>query len=280
LSGFTVLWSFDQNIDKDGLWPSLRHLVLGPRLRYSVSAAFAPWNARFLPPLNSNLQSIELLGHNPDIVHNVLFTSESQDPAAAPAHGWGPPADEEQTVHLPNLEIFRCIAGVLNPRLLQHVLEPAAKSGTLKVLELAASFAGPATMTGPANTVIRSDLVPARDLDFAMSDNIHTLGLHDFNFHHDPTSRFGATSQFDGQPFLDWLECFPKLHTVAVYPGEWEGVASFIMKLIIHPRVKVIHQEYLRGVAWDEALRLAKKHGVELHHSPDHMPSRLSVIEN
>ena len=77
LSGFSVLWSFDHdpNLNKTGLWPSLRHLVLGPRLRYSVSAAFAPWNSRFLPPLTSNIQSIELLGPNSDIVHNVLFTT-------------------------------------------------------------------------------------------------------------------------------------------------------------------------------------------------------------
>ncbi|KAK4122508.1 hypothetical protein N657DRAFT_622045 [Parathielavia appendiculata] len=282
LDGFSVLWSFhhDPAFSKDRLWPSLRHLVLGPRLRYSVSAAFAPWNSRFLPPLTSELRSIELLGHNPDVVHNILFTTDSQISAAAPAHGWGPPADKQQTLNLPNLEVFRCIAGVLNPRLLQQVLGPAAQAGKLKVLELAASSAGPAAMTGPANTVNRSDLVPARDLDFAMSDNLHTLGLHDFNFHHDPTSRFGATSQFDGQPFIDWLECFPKLHTVAVYPGEWDGVAAFIQKLIVHPRVKVIHQEYLRGVAWDEALKLARKHGVELHHSPDHMPSRLAMIDD
>ncbi|KAK4104314.1 hypothetical protein N658DRAFT_493816 [Parathielavia hyrcaniae] len=282
LSGFSVLWSSqhdDPAPDKAGLWPSLRHLVLGPRLEYSASAGAALFTSRILPPLTSELRSVELLGHSPEIAHNVLFTVES--PAATAADFWDAPAHAQQTthLHLPNLEVFRCIAGVVNARLLRAVLEPAAAAGNLQVLELG----GAATMMmgpdGSTTTMRGDDLVPARDLAFAASDALHTLGLHDFNFYHDPTSRFGASSRFDGQPFLDWLECFPRLHTVGVYPGEWSGVAAFVEKLIVHPRVRVVHQECLRGVAWDEALRLARKHGVALLHSPGHMSSGVLLHE-
>jgi hypothetical protein len=280
LDGFMASWrqNHPPTIEKDGLWPSLRKLVLGSNLRYALNAAFAPWNARFLPPLSSNMRSIELLGTSPDIAHNVLFATTSNIPIA---NGWAPPLDDYITPDFPNLEVFRCISGVLHPRLLQRLLAPSVAAGKLQVLDLAVTTSsGFPPLTPSSNIHLRSDFIPARDLRFASCENLHTLGLHDFNFFDDPTSRFGATNEFNGEPFIEWLDCFPKLDTVSVYPGLWDGVAPFIMKLILHPKVKVIHQDYLRGVHWDEAQKLARQHGVVLHHTPNHMPVGWPLVED
>ncbi len=284
LDGFSVCWFISVNpilpplLVKEEGWRSLRKLVLGPNLCYATPRGVAPWKIRLLPPLPSGLQSLEILGSDPEIVHNLFFVADGQaDPNPAPG-GWGPPWQELPDQNLSNLEVFRCLPSMPDPRLWKHVLRPAVQSGALKVLELAISaYSGFDMLPRPVtNEWTHADLVPATDLAFAHSDNLHTLALHDFNFDHE-VSRFGG-SRFNGQPFLDWLECFPKLHTVGVYPGDWEAVPAFIMKLILHPRVKVIHQDNLRGANWDEARELAKKHGVELHHSSRHMPAGWPMI--
>lgn len=283
LDGFMTSWALDRpsTPDKNNCWQSLTHLVLGPNLRYSLNAAFAPWNSRFLPPLASTLRSIEILGVMPDVAHNVLFATDSDGLAPGQTSGWGPPQVESLRPNLPTLEVFRYIAGLAHPTVLRDLLETAATNGNLKVLELGATTATgfPLPPASPAPAVaVAADFQPLRDYHFAMSENLHTLGLHDFNFHRDQNSRFGTSSQFDGQPFLDWIELFPHLHTVGVYPGQWEGVAPFIMRLIMHPRVKVIHQEYLKGGAWIEAQQLAEKHDTTLLHTPKHMPAGWPMI--
>lgn len=275
LSGFTMQWLREPTPDhaalrKNGLWPSLNKLRLGPN-----APPLSSWRSRALPPLTSNMRSIELIGANPDLAHNVLFAQDwpsmhMPDPL---------PVEPEP---FPNLEVFRCMSGLLQHDGLERILGPAARSGTLKVLELAAQ----PCMTYPplpplTHLPVQTTFDPAKDLAFVASANLHTLALHDFNFFHDPTNALGTCSAFDGQPFIDWLDCFPSLHTVAVYPGQWEGVDDFIMKLIVHPRVKVLYQENLRGVAWDAAVKLAAKHGVQLHHrSPMTMTVGWPMIED
>lgn len=269
LDGVKASWHIGSNSDpaEFHLWPSLCKLKLGPRVQLHHNEAMYSGYGRFLPLFTSSLRSIEILSSHQDVAPIVLSnfllrSSPFMAPTAwTPEHGNPPP-------QLRNLEVFRCIPSV-STRILKPFLEPAASSGSLKVLELGAPLS--------LNDIPSQ---PTTEYSFALSDNIHTLGLHDFNFYHDPSSRFGTTSQFDGQPFLDWLECFPKLHTVAVYPGQWEGVASFIMKLIMHSKVKVIHQEYLKGVEWDEAKKLAKKHGVEMKHTPLRAPIEWQAIED
>jgi hypothetical protein len=252
------------------LWPSLCKLKLGPHVFFQVAAPHTDGYARFLPLLTNNLRSLEILSTRTRIAPAVLSNCMPQsDSSMGPANGTSNP--ENPHTHLLNIEVFRCLNPV-DTGTLQAFLEPAAKAGNLKVLELCAPKTSHTSPGNPFN--------PTADLAFALSDNLHTLGLHDFNFHHDPTSRFGTTSQFHGQPFLDWLECFPKLHTVAVYPGQWEGVASFVAKLILHPKVKVVHQDGLKGVEWYEATKLAEKHGVELRHTPARVPISWQAIED
>ncbi|KAL2175794.1 uncharacterized protein P884DRAFT_205071 [Thermothelomyces heterothallicus CBS 202.75] len=278
LDGFLAYWRRDEpRIEKDGQWLSLRKLVLGS-LRTPDDTTIDDWNTHFLPPLPSTMESIEMLNVSPEIAHNVMFTLKSSDPVT---NDWAPPHEEYEARHFPNLEVFRCISGVLHHALLQRVLEPSARAGKLKVLELAATSApGFYPRTPSAGSQLGSDFVPARDLRALASENLHTLGLHDFNFFDDTSNPHASIYAFCGDPFIDWLDCFPNLHTVAVYPGRWEGVAYFIAKLILHPKVKVIHQDYLRGVHWYEAQQLAKEHGVELRHTPNHLPVGWPMIED
>ena len=285
LDGFHVTWVTDlyPADNKHTYWRGLEVLVFGPRVRHVVEALEAPWNARLVPELPSTLRRIEILSPMPEMAHRVLF---ARDPyyLSRDENGqadWQEPLPGSLMPHLPNLEIFRCLAGMLDPAHLEAVIAPAIRSGSLKVLELSAS-SDPASvpLITMANPVLQDNFIPVRDFVCANSDSLQVLGLHNFNFHRDPASRFGASSTFDGRPFLDWLECFPSVNTVAVYPGEWEGVDMFIMRLITHPRIKVVYQRNLKGAAWDQALALAKRHGVKLIHKPDNSINEWPVIDD
>lgn len=226
---------------------------------------------RLFPPLSSNLRSLELLCKDEHTVDNFLLAVDHADNSAPPPNYHYP--------HLPNLQVFRCLTE-LDLHHLERILQPAAESGNLQVLELSFGVSFPGLSLG--------DFRPARDLAGVMSDNIHTLGLHDFNWapsddypgYDEDSGDLFSLGSFDGQPFLDWLACFPKLHTVAVYPGQYGGVNKFIRKLILHPQIKVIHQDTLYGVHWDEALKLAAEHGVRLHHTACHVPGGWPIIED
>ncbi|KXX73115.1 Protein DIA2 [Madurella mycetomatis] len=234
-------------------WPYLRKIVVG-RAVHCVQVQ-SPINDNVFPPLPSTMRSIEILSNDPTIANMALLT----------------PADRTMTDHQPNfplLEVFRCSASFPHHSL-QRILEPAAKAGNLRILELATEPVG-------RQAVIPQ---PAKDWAFIRPDNIHTLGLQNFNW--------GSVQQasmpgygFNGQPFIDWLECFPNLHTVAVYPGPYPNIEAFIMQLIQHPNVKAIHQDALRGVHWDEAVKMAKKLGVELHNIPRSTPSEWPMLED
>ncbi|KAH6844995.1 hypothetical protein B0I37DRAFT_173400 [Chaetomium sp. MPI-CAGE-AT-0009] len=278
LDGFQAAWlqAKPPPPDWDGLWSSLRQLTLGPGMRCFRQLGFTHWNPRFLPPFPASLQSLELLGTVPEVAYNALFTSPSPTPALSPAVVLNPALGDH---HLPNLEVFRCLYNILQPDHLERLLGPSVAAGKLKVLELTATLTRPPVPHGPFPP---ADFIPTRDLKFLNQSGLHTLGLHDFNFFHDPNSRFGASSGFDAQPFLDWLDCFPDLHTLGVYPcqGDWPGVADLITGLIARPGIKTIHQRSLRGVHWDKAQELAKKHGVELCHSRWHLPAGWKVFED
>ncbi len=282
LAGVSAFWSAVKEIptNKRLLWRSLTHLVVGPRVVYNRQAPYSPLNSRILPHLPSCMRSIEIHNTGEDIAFNVLSVDDLQVQPSTRDIGWAQSDHRLNDLHLPNLEVFRCLdTAMAHAGLLEPVLAPAAQSGVLKVLELAVTpFGSFDDYPSPSADNVTRSLQPEEML-FLQSPNLHTLGLHDFNFHNASTSRFGASNSFDGQPFLDWIECFPKLHTVAVYPAGWSGVALFIMKLILHPRIKVIYQDHLKGADWDEALALAKRHGVTLHRAPNYMPAGWTIAE-
>lgn len=268
LNGFSVIWTRQVHTLEElvaintGLWPHLRKIVLGPNLTAPPMDAVPPIRGRCFPLLADSLRFIEILCPNPLPAHNLLFAGvPSLDPLGMV--GDNPPPIEYP--NLPNLEAFRCRTTIA-PNLLQPLLEPAAQSGALEVLELAAQ----SYMGSPPDPWLRQLLQscditePAKEFAFAHSANIHTLGLHDFNW---KDNKEVLTPGFNGQPFLDWLDCFPKLHTVHVYPGRHEKVETFIMRVIDHPRVKVVHQDVLSGAARDVVLQFARTHKVKVHHT-------------
>ena len=276
LDGFQATWHLTKppTTDWNGLWPSLRKLTLGPNMRCVKPLDFPRWNPRFLPPLSTSLQCLEILGAGRDLAQNVLFTTNS------------PTAETDYTALLngnlidldrPNLEVFRCLANILRPNHLERILKPSASANKLQALELRATFThlAPASAGDPPG-----DFVPARDLSFLECSSLHTLGLHEFNFHEDPNSRYLAADVFNAEPFVEWLDSFPSLHTVGVYPGGWEAVGALITRLIARPGIKTIHQQFLKGVPWDAAQKLAKKHGVELCHTVGTMPAGWRLFDD
>lgn len=181
---------------------------------------------------------------------------------AGPSSVSSGPDDDERDESFPFIEVFRCHSTALTPERLQKMLSVSVRNNRLQVLDIAldtSSFV-PAT---PADR-----FTPKRDLAFLACDSLHTLGLHEFNFYSETTPHLLSLSRFDGQPFVEWLDLFPNVHTVAVYPGNWPEVAHFMAQLIICPQIKVIHQDVLTGVQWDAARALALKHGVQLYHTP------------
>ncbi|SPQ22220.1 818364c0-cff4-44bf-b55e-63408245de96 [Thermothielavioides terrestris] len=283
LDGFTIQWFAEDDDEllrlneddaaatcKDGLWPSLNTLVLGPGVVLSVNGVPPTWEeVGALPPLTSNMRSIEILSRDPAVAHNVLFAVDW-----VPRHN--NPDGPFPVTPMPNLEVFRCTTQLLTRGSLRQILEPAAKSGALKVLELAAE----PFLSFPDEEHQFVPFQPKVHLDYAVSPNLHTLGLRNFNCLRHPDDPWNPPGLFDGQPFIDWLDSFPSLHTVAVYPGLWAGVDEFIMKLIRHHRVQVIHQDLLRGVAWDQAVELAKWCEVQLNHTPHFMHAGWPLIED
>ncbi|KAL1842012.1 hypothetical protein VTJ49DRAFT_6178 [Mycothermus thermophilus] len=255
-------------------WPSLWRLVLGRSAAMPRFFPPRPISHLYLPLWASKLRSLELLTTD-EVLAYIALSSKPPDTLILPDENEIlPPSALAYEIrhhqHLTNLEVFRC-ASFLSPEILRRVLGPAATRGTLQVLELTASrFSSNSDFTSSMFGMDTSaDLNPVKDLPYLRPDKIHTLGLRSFNYHQDQSR---TSSAFDGQPFLDWIMRFPNLHTVAVYPGQWADVDILLAQVILHPGVKVIHQDSLTGVAWDKARQLAEQEGVDLRHSPGYMP--------
>lgn len=252
LIGFPYFVGVEMDPDKLRHWKSLRSLTIGTHRTHALP--LPPATVFATPFLRSTLQVLELFSNHPHVAEailrgvNVNLGSEHVG-SLSPALGYL--AEEFQS---PNLEVFRCRAPV-PPQVLHRVIGPALQRGSLKVLELAGG-----------------DLPPTDEYHFAASDHVHTLGMYNFNW-----GEIGRP--FDGNPFLDWLKLFPNVKTVTAYPGPHFNTGPFFMKLICHPGIEVVHQDQLRGVEWDEAKELARKHGVKLCHTPNHTPIGWPILD-
>ncbi|KAL2018009.1 hypothetical protein VTK56DRAFT_1389 [Thermocarpiscus australiensis] len=275
LDGFEVCWLMPDNqlpappLSKSDLWRRLRHLVMGS----SMSLGPASTLTRVLPPLPRTLRRIEILNDSP-IAPNVLSTA---DPPAGQIHPDIANAVPEHP-YLPDLEMFRCHSPV-EADILRHVLEPAVKAGSLKMLELAIEGSPQPDWLPPNDGTLP---MPARDYAFAACESVHTVGLQSFNWDPSGTYPYPLASTFHGDPFLDWLDCFPNLHTVYFYPGNhWPDIDLFILRrLLPHPRIRVLYQDALKGCSWDEAVRLAAEHGKRLLHRPHWAPIGWAILED
>ncbi|KAK3328322.1 hypothetical protein B0T19DRAFT_187122 [Cercophora scortea] len=240
-------------------WPALQSITIGAKTALAGARISNVALRRVLPPLPSSMRKIEIAGVDSPLAYNVLFTVNTYDESTVLAPGG---KESHTSPAFPNLEVFRCRSAI-PASLLREVVAPAAQSGTLKILELTAE---PGTglrydVPQPLDPAFAEVDNLAKDWAFAASPSVHTLGIHGFNWatHH---------LRFDGRPFVDFLgACFPNVETLKVYPGDYPETAALMLELVRRPGIKTIHQKTLRGVEWDEARRLAKLAGVQLHHT-------------
>ncbi|KAK0635317.1 hypothetical protein B0T17DRAFT_38050 [Bombardia bombarda] len=272
LDGLYIVWSPHLDWNQRKRWPALRSLYLGERMDGQSTWVHIDGGTgqRVGPiPLNSSMQSIEILYANDRFIEDILFVpqAERSSPQVFIINEMSPPSE---WIDYPNLEVFRCRTSI-RPSLLQRVIGSAAKNGTLRVLEVTATSNG--VLAFPHCVGDIRD--PADELAFAASEHVHTLGMYQFNW----AAADNHYSVFNGQPFLDLLNLFPNAETIAAYPGKHANTAPFLMKLIAHPQTKAVYQENLEGVEWDEACKLAKKNGVQLYHQPKFRPGGWPLVE-
>ncbi|KAK0745351.1 hypothetical protein B0T21DRAFT_345419 [Apiosordaria backusii] len=281
LNGFLLLWTPGQPSPKG--WPLLKHAAFGEAMGVSAHSPTTILLPRLFPPMTDRMEKIEILTPNPVVAHNYLFTvmegAEARHPLHSKEMGWE--FDDDALPKLPNLELFRSRCA-LDPDLLGRLLAvPAASEGSLALLELAIeqqyAIRHPATWCPVVP--YESIGVPEEAFGWVKSKRIQHLGLCFFNYNRF-TFQYGQ--RFDGQPFLNWLDNFPALNSVAVYPHyPGEGVMAFIGRLILHPKVKRIYQDSLRkGCEWNEASLLALQQGVYLHHCDFNLPYGASLFKN
>ncbi|KAK3370288.1 hypothetical protein B0H63DRAFT_486672 [Podospora didyma] len=288
MNGYDLRWNDPDQFpfagdQKAGQWQSLRSICFGEDMELSRGDPDIP-ASRCLPPLNKNMKAIEILCSDLVLIDNVLFTADSDSNSDdRPLH---PTLDGStfpfESLGLPHLELFRC-AGRIDPRLLRHVLMPACKNGTLQVLELTEREKPRASRRwnrtrNPWAPPSFDSVDPVVDLAFAFSDSVHTLGLSWFNW----AAEDNHYSAFDGQPFMAWLDHFPNVRTVTVHPGPCsrkEPVVAFILKLLTHANIKVLHQNVLIGTDWDAGQKIAKKRGILLDHTLRFETMRAPFVE-
>ncbi|KAK4679036.1 hypothetical protein QC764_200640 [Podospora pseudoanserina] len=281
LNGFQLEWTPGQPTPQG--WRQLKHASFGPAMGIEAHTQGTILLPRIFPPMTESMEKIEIMTMNPVIAHNYLFTVMDGAEARHPLHSqeMGLEFDEGKLPKLPNLELFRSRCAIDVGLLGRLLAVPAAREGSLRVLELAVEQRWAVRQRHLWCPVVglESIVVPAEAFVWMESEKIEHLGLYFFNY---AGFAFQYGQRFNGQPFLDWLDKFPALNSVSVYP-DWpgEGVMPFIGKLILHPRVKKIFQDSLRtGYEWDEACLLAVQRSVDLYHCDFNVPYGPSLFKN
>jgi len=161
---------------------------------------------------------------------------------------------------LKRLEFFRCLSAIELP-IVQEILRPSQESGTLQSVHLTGKLMEPFDELGATG---------AGNALFTDKSSITSLGLHDFGWQ----DAFSYHSTLTGRPFLEWVERFPNLTTVAAYPEHFEGAGSVVRALVAQGRFETVYQNCLIGVERDLVLEEARKHGTAVvHTATSYMPS-------
>lgn len=142
---------------------------------------------------------------------------------------------------------------------LVRVIEPSLKNGTLHSLDI---FFDP-------------DLYDPVIQDYKA--NIHMLSCSDIAM--PSIIEGGPRGQVDD--FLDWIDGFPNLTTLGVYPHKtedaWMVVAKVVNRLGDGSRLRRIYTNVLVGAYRDQVLGCAAKKGVEIIHA-DRMPEPVLLL--
>ena len=150
-----------------------------------------------------------------------------------------------------NLEYFRCSEGIDlgHITMLRDFLRPSVQNHKLRGLELKYLPHAAEVCT------------PLSALNFLCKEDIVDLGLTSFRFP-DPYFRGG-----ENQSSLEWLQTFPNLQTVAIYPYNTEG-RHYVVEGLVRVGIKTIYQDCLFGVERDRIMALAEENGVTIIHRP------------
>lgn len=135
-------------------------------------------------------------------------------------------------------------------------IQPSCANGTLRSLE------------------IIFDLRVTDRLDKVLNKQaIHTLGCHEIDA---PSANDDLNLTGNSDAFLDWLDTFPNLHTVGVFPDKGGEKAWIVIAKLLRRRhkIKTIYTDVLYGVYRDELLARARSDGIEIfdwYRLPEHV---------
>lgn len=138
-------------------------------------------------------------------------------------------------------------------RTISNVIKPSCKNGTLWSLDI--------------------DFNPRQWDDVLDKPAIRTLSC---NHIRSPSIHPGGSAG-DTDAFLDWLDGFPNVTTLGIFPergaeNAWLTVAKTVRKLDERTSlVKTIYTNALRGVYMDEVLAEAARKGIQIIHA-DRVP--------
>ncbi|KAK4191210.1 hypothetical protein QBC35DRAFT_24503 [Podospora australis] len=274
IEGFPLAWNpRDQTTESPSGWPLLRLITLG-------SETSVPWRGRpcrFLPPFTTNIESIEILAQDTHLTHLYLFSAVTDDSEEV-LHPYEHPDKfpfSTAFACLQNLKIFRCRTWVPSD-LLRLFLDQSTQHQNLKVLELPVSrHIGYRSDHWSAIPDDPEELPGHPDAAFpwvttaSFASSLEHLGLYDFNYAHIGL-QFGQ--RFSGDPFLEWLDHFPNVCAVSLYPSTWQGVceevAPFFGKLLAEKgQIKTVYQSILRGQDLMRLKQFAEERGKKLVHA-------------
>ena len=169
---------------------------------------------------------------------------------------------------LPELEVFRTGSRIRYFAWLRRVLEESLRNGTLHTLDLCLSHSEHNTRVteyGGIDNAYCPD--PEEVLHFTFSDAVTTLGLSRFSW----LDTKDYLSTFSAAPFLRYLDHFPNVQTIRLYPGVKANTLPLVLEILNRrDLVRVIYQDCLDPREWYIAKAIADKKGVKLYHQDAH----------
>lgn len=225
-------------------WNQLERFVLQDFIVLSRDAGST------LPQLPPGIRSLEL-PFNPQsvLVYYKLLEDEHLDTHSEPLH-----TGFERLEHLQLSEYMFYQSGSRPHRRIGDALSwfvklisKSCSSGTLRSLDIP----------------FERDVQNALD-QVLVKDDIRTLSCNAFDVH---LNALGLLSR-EHEAVLAWLDTFPNLTTVGVFPENLEVGRMMIARLLAKAsQIETIYTDALTGSYWDDALEMAAEKGIRIIHA-------------